>query len=55
MSCKTSYNVLSHFLWGLGAGSSFFLGGRGSLKFGGGGVVKKDSLPMLGLQRLTSL
>ena len=43
MSCKTSYNVLSHFLGGLGAGSSFFLGGRGSLKFGGGGSEKRQS------------
>ena len=43
-SCKTSYNVLSHSHWGLG---QFFLGG--------GGSKKKDSLPILGLQRLASL
>ena len=42
-SCKTAYNVLSHSYWGLGQ----FCGGRGS--------EKKDSLPILGLQRLASL
>ena len=42
-SCKTSYNVLSHSYWGL---SQFF---------GGGGCKKKDSLPVLVLQRLASL
>ena len=52
-----SYNVLSHSHWELG---QFFGGGGGggggSLKFRGGGEVKKkDSFPILGLQRLVSL
>ena len=52
-SCKTSYNVLTHSHWGL---VQFFWGGGGglSLKFQGGSK-KKDSLPILGLQRLASL
>ena len=53
-SCKTSCNVLGHSHWGLGQ----FFGG-----WGGGGFVeipgveskKKDSLLILGLQRLASL
>ena len=45
-SGKMSYNVLSLFHWGL---SQFFGGG------GGGGGGKKDSLPILSLQRLASL
>ena len=48
-SCKTSYNVLSHSHWGLG---QFFRGG-GVIEIPG--EVKKDSLPILGLQRLASL
>ena len=32
-----------------------FSGGGGTLKFWGGGSEKKDSLPILGLQRLASL
>ena len=53
-SCKTSYNVLSHSYWGLG--QFFFWGGGGFVEIPrGGGVVKKDSLRILGLQRLASL
>ena len=49
-SCKTSYNVLSHSHWGLG---QFFRGG-GVIEIPGGSE-KRDSLPILGLQRLASL
>ena len=44
-----SYIVLSHSHWGLGQ----FFGGGGGLKIPG--EEKKDSLPILGLQRLASL
>ena len=43
-SCKTSYNVLRHFQWGLGQ----FVGAGSPLKFPGGGggvVVKKRGSP----------
>ena len=52
-SCKTSYNVLSHSHWGLDQLLLFGGGGGVSLKFQG--EVKKDSLLILGLQRLASL
>ena len=53
-SCKTSYNVQSHSHWGLG---QFVRGGEGwsSSKFLGRGSDKKESLPILDLQRLASL
>ena len=51
-----SYNIVSHSHWGL---DQFFgeTGGGGSLKFhgGGGGSEKRQSLLILGLQRLASL
>ena len=50
-SCKTSYNVLSHSHWGLGQFFFFFGGGHWNSR----GGVKKDSLQILGLQRLASL
>ena len=47
-----SDNVLSHSHWGLG---QFFRGVGGFIEIRGGGGGKKDSLPILGLQRLASL